>query len=212
MKSALERNKEYSERYIQSIENPKVPEHIKNLIKNNKIISIADLGCGDGALIHALKKEFQKVKVTGIDISPRRINALRSKFPKDKFYCKDVCNTNLKKNSFDFIISSQVIEHVEDDKKLVKEIGRLLKKKGFVVIDSVIKKSFSIYKYRNKGKFVLDPTHEREYKNQKEFLDLFRADFKLIKSWVIPVKRKFLSFEIKIPGYYLVYGIWKKRK
>ena len=78
-------------------------------------------------------------------------------------------------------------------------------------MDSVIKNPFSIYKYRNKGKFVLDPTHEREYGNQKEFLDLFKKDFKLIKSWIIPVKRRFLSFEIKIPGYYLVYGIWKKR-
>ncbi|NMB66792.1 class I SAM-dependent methyltransferase [Candidatus Woesearchaeota archaeon] len=62
-----------------------------------------DLGCGEGSLVYAIKKRFPNLKITGIDISPRRIKSLRNRFPKEKFYIRDVCNTNLKKNSFDVI-------------------------------------------------------------------------------------------------------------
>jgi len=167
------------------------------------------LGCGDGGLIHALYNEFPKVKVSGVDISPRRIRGLSEKFPNYRFYCEDVCNTELKENSFDFVHSSQVIEHVEDDGKMISEMFRLLKNNGFLFVSSVIKRPFAVYKYRNKGKFVLDPTHEREYRNIREFLSLFK-NFKLINYRVYPVKRDLASFEIKIPGYYIIEALWKK--
>ena len=209
MKNALEKNKEYSNQYIQRIEKIEIPGLIKEIIK--KTDKIVDLGCGDGGLIIALKKEFPDKEIIGVDISPRRINTLKNKYPKDKFLCEDVCNTKLKENSFNLVISTQVIEHVEDDKKLVNEMLRLCKKNGYIYVTSVIKKPWAIYKYRNKGKFVLDPTHEKEYKNAKEFLDLFRGYFKLIKYKVYSVRRKFLFFEIKIPGYYIIEGLWQKK-
>ena len=115
-------------------------------------------------------------------------------------------------NNFDFIYSSQVIEHLEDDKKMIKEFSRLLKSKKFFYVSSVIKRPFTIYKYRNNGRFVLDPTHEREYSNEKEFLDLFKEDFKLIKYSLLPVKRSIFGIQVKIPGYWLIEGTWQKRK
>jgi len=211
MKSALEINKEYSEKFIQPIGNPEITGYLKELIEDKNIKNIIDLGCGDGILIYAIKKTYPKIKIVGIDISPRRIENLKNKFPKSKFYCRDVCQTKLKKESFDFVHSSQTIEHVEDDKKMVEEMYRLLKKGGFLLVSSVIKKPFAVYKYRNRHKkFALDPTHEKEYKNRKEFLDLFKERFKLIKYKVDPVRREIFSFNIRIPGYYLIEGIWKK--
>jgi len=207
----LKRNKEYSENFIQPLKNSSIPLYLKEVFKKEKINSLIDLGCGDGILIHALKKEFPKLKIVGVDISPRRVEGLKKAFPKEKFYRRDVCDTELNVK-FDFVHSSQVIEHVPSDRKMIKEIGRLLNKEGILFCSSVIKKPWAIYKYKNNGKFVLDPTPEREYKNKKEFLDLFKENFKLIKSEIIPVKRNFLNFQIKIPGYYLIWGIWKKRK
>jgi 2-polyprenyl-3-methyl-5-hydroxy-6-metoxy-1,4-benzoquinol methylase len=209
-KSVLEKNKEYSEKFIQPRGNGNVPIEIKKIIEENKINNFIDLGCGDGIIIRAIKKNFPKIKITGIDISPRRINNLKEEFPEEEFYCVDVCKTKLNKK-YDFVHSSQVIEHVENDKEMVKEMERLLSEKGVLFVSSVIKTGPMIYKYRNKGKFVLDPTHEREYKNQKEFLDLFKENLKLIKSWIVPVKRKFFYFNIRIPQYFLVYSVWRKR-
>lgn len=209
--SILERNKQYSEKFVQPKDNIDIPKEIKKILKKEKVSSFLDMGCGDGILVCAIKKNFPKIRVCGIDISPRRINSLKTLFPKDNFYCKDVCNINLNKK-FDFIHSSQVIEHVPSDKKMVKEIKKLLKKNGVLYLSSVIKNSFAIYKYRNKGRFVLDPTHEREYKDISSFLKLFEKDFNLIKYWTIPVKRKILGIQIRIPGYSLIYGIFKFKK
>ena len=85
----------------------------------------------------------------------------------------------------------------------------LLKKEGFLYVSSVIKKSWAIYKYRNKGKFVLDPTHEREYRSKEEFLNLFKNKFKLLKLKIYPVKRKKI-ITFTIPGYYIIETLWKK--
>src|SRR4030042_13109 len=201
MKNALEKNKEYSDNYVQKIEGLEIPELIKKIIKDSK--NILDLGCGYGQILQAIKEEYPKKNLTGVEISPVRIDFLNKKIPNCKFLCKDVCDTKLKDKSFDLIISTQVIEHLEDDKELVNEMLRLCKKKGYIYVTSVIKKPWAIYKYRNKGKFVLDPTHEKEYKNSKEFLDLFKDKFKLIHGKVFPVKRKLFSFKLKIPGYYI---------
>jgi 2-polyprenyl-3-methyl-5-hydroxy-6-metoxy-1,4-benzoquinol methylase len=206
----LEKNKEYSENFIQPSADLSLPEYMKDIFNNNNVKNFIDLGCGDGIVISAVKNKYPKIKISGIDISPRRINSLKKRFPRDNFYVKDVCGTKLKQQ-YEFVHSSQVIEHVPFDKEMVKEMSRLLTDNGVLFCSSVIKKPWAIYKYRNNGRFVLGPTHEREYKDKKQFLNLFKKDFKLIKSWQIPVSRDILGFHIIIPGYFLVFGIWKKR-
>jgi ubiquinone/menaquinone biosynthesis C-methylase UbiE len=210
MKTALEKNIKYSDKFVQSLGTPEVSKEIRKIIQKEKVKTMIDMGWGDGIFVHAIKKEFPKIKITGIDISPRRIEGLKAKFPKDKFYVADVCDTKLK-GTFDFIHSSQVIEHVPSDKKMVNEMKRLLKKGGTLFCSSVIKKPWAIYKYRNNGKFVLDPTHEREYKDVKEFLELFRDQFKLISYSAGQTRRRKFGISFKIPGFYEVSGIWRKR-
>ena len=207
MDSALKRNKEYSDRHIQNIGSWEIPSMVRHLVFSSK--NILDLGCGDGGTVSGIIRKYPSKKVTGVDISPRRIDSLKERFPKKRFICGDVCSTKLKDNSFDLIISTQVIEHVEDDKKMVREMHRLLKKGGFLYISSVIKKPWAIYKYRNKGKFVLDPTHEREYSSKEEFLNLFLKKFRLLKVIISQVRRKkIISFNV--PGYYIIDSLWKK--
>jgi ubiquinone/menaquinone biosynthesis C-methylase UbiE len=209
-KSILEKNKEYSEKFIQPMNNLYLSKKIKEIIDKENIQSIVDLGCGDGNFIRSVKKEYPQMRVVGVDISPRRINGLKVKFPEDKFYIRDCCDTKLKE-TFDLVYSSQVIEHVSNDKKMIEEMFRLLKRKGILYCSSVIKKPWAIYKYRNNGRFVLDPTHEREYKNEKDFLKLFKKKFKLISYDINKTKRKKCGIKFRIPEFYEISGIWSKR-
>jgi ubiquinone/menaquinone biosynthesis C-methylase UbiE len=210
MKSVLEKNREYSNKFIQPLKNPKVPFEIRKIIEREKIKSIIDLGCGDGDFIIAIKKEFPRINIVGVDVSDRRIETLRKIFPKNEFYLGDICNLKLKKK-FDMVYSSQVIEHVESDIKMVEKMSELLKKGGILHCSSVIKKTWAVYKYRNNGKFVLDPTHEREYRNSKEFLDLFKENFRLIRYWISKTRRWKFGLVFRIPGFYEIYGLWRKR-
>ncbi len=210
-KKVLEINKEYSENFIQpDVENMTVPSFLKKYLKMSK--NITDLGCGDGGMIHALSKEGRKFKITGVEISPRRVATLKKKFPKYTLYCEDVCKNSIKSNSQDLVYSSQVIEHIEDDNKMLQEIRRIAKKGAIIYLGSVIKKPWAIYKYKNrKGKFCLDPTHEREYTSKEQFRELLeKENLKIIDIWQTPVKRKILGINIKTPGFYLIEAICKK--
>ncbi len=210
MRTALEKNSQYSDEYIQDISCKKIHSDVDNTLVSYKVKSIIDLGCGDGGFIFSIKKYFPEINISGIDISKRRIRGLKKRFSESKFFCCDVCNTGLREK-FDFLYSNQVIEHVENDKLMIKEIGRLLKNGGLVYLSSVMKKPWAIYQYRNNRRFVLDPTHEREYKNSKEFLDLFKKDFRLIKFTKYPVVMPKWGLKVRIPGYYILEGIWQKR-
>ena len=207
--NTLDRNRKYSREYVQDTKIGNIPNLIEKIIEKTE--KIVDLGCGYGNLLRGIRKKYSKKNLAGIDISPKRVRFVKNKIPEGKIFCGDVCKTKLKNNSFDLVISTQVIEHLESDREIANEIFRITKKEGYVYVTSVIKKPWAIYKYRNKGKFVLDPTHEKEYKNEKEFLDLFKKKFKLIKFKVFPVRRKLLLLNIRIPGYYIVEGVWQKK-
>jgi ubiquinone/menaquinone biosynthesis C-methylase UbiE len=140
---------------------------------------IVDLGCGDGRLIFALHKRrlFKDAdEVLGVDVSKTRIERLAKELPFVKCIVSDALNVKgLSRSSFDFVICSQLIEHVTDDEMLMLEIRRLLKDGGLVYLSSVIKKWYGAYFYLSGGSFKLDPSHVREYPSVNEFLHLLEG-------------------------------------
>lgn len=141
---------------------------------------IVDLGCGDGRLIFALNKKgllgnFDQI--IGVDVSESRVRRMTKELPFVKGLVSDALSVKeLSSSSFDFVICSQLIEHVEDDRKLLQEIARLLRKNGLAYISSVIKRAYAMYFYFMNGSFRLDPTHSREYTSVVEFLDLLESE------------------------------------
>lgn len=98
---------------------------ILRLIKKymgEKEIKILDVGAGDKPL-----KKFlpENVKYFSLDIDPKRnpdiVASLEKKLP-------------IKKESYDFIIASEVLEHTIYPRKIMKEIKRITKKDGFIII------------------------------------------------------------------------------
>lgn len=147
-----------------------------DLISAVKQPSIIDLGCSVGRLYYAL---FHKglldrfERIVGVDISSERITRLKNELP---FVEAVVADASKMKSAdlFDYVICSQVIEHVKDDGDLVTTINNLLKNRGIAYVSSVIKHWYVMYYYFNNGSIRLDPTHVREYTSMDEFLSLFR--------------------------------------
>jgi len=188
-----------------------------------KSFFIADLGCGDGTLLYSLSKKgfLEKAEeVVGIDISNTRISRLRDICPFAEGVVGDACCLkNIFDNSFDIVISSQLIEHI-DDKKMLQEIHRILKPEGHLWISTVVKKPYGFWIYWNKG-FKLDPTHIKEYESEEEFLNLLRdSKFEINKYKTEDVKYPiidlFIRFGTKLnlikldPRFYLRHKILEK--
>jgi len=174
--SSKEEFKEYSAKNIHFYDN-----NISNMLtqavcrKFGKGFRILDLGCGDGRLLHILKLQgyLDNADITGVDLSPERIKNLTENLKEATGIVSDACNVKqLEDNSFDIIISSQVIEHIPNDSMHLKEIRRLLKEDGLLYISSVIKRWYGLYIHKNNGTIRLDPTHLREYASKEEFESL----------------------------------------
>lgn len=162
-----------------------VPSLLLQFLDQRSWNTFLDLGCGDGALLGALSSEgiFSGKTVYAVDLSETRIGLVKG-INKD-FICLlgDACDTGVQAGSIDFLISTQVIEHVRDDAKMVKEMHRIVSPNGTVYLSTVFKKWYGWYFYRCNGKWTLDPTHLREYTRELQLLGLFeQAGFEILKS------------------------------
>lgn len=92
-------------------------EHI-NLDKNFSG-TILDFGCAMGNAIMVYKEKFPLAKFMGIDISESAINYCKQKWNSDiQFICGEYNDVP----QVDVIIASHVMEHITDDKKIVKSL------------------------------------------------------------------------------------------
>jgi 2-polyprenyl-3-methyl-5-hydroxy-6-metoxy-1,4-benzoquinol methylase len=116
--------------------------HIESRIRAKRIFSllpkkggkkrILDAGCGPGLHSSILKKKG--FDVYSIDIDKEKVKFLKKSPFKLKVYQGDITNTNFKKGFFDYIVCSDVIEHIKNDKKAIKELSRILKKGGNLIL------------------------------------------------------------------------------
>lgn len=151
-----------------------IPDLLKKYLKLFPGKSLLDLGCGDGALLFALKRNgyFRNRKIYAIDISPKSIALVKKIDARINAFVDNVeVISKIKPNNIDFIISTMVIEHV-DDKKMLAAVFKLLKRGGIAYITTVFKKPYGWYYNRRDGKWVMDVTHLREYTKDSELTKL----------------------------------------
>lgn len=173
--------------------------------------SLADLGAGDGVLLAALQHSghLEKAKsIVAVDLSEDRCDRLRQ-CTDVTVICSDVTDIpKLESTQFDFVISTQVIEHV-DESRFLHEIERLLKDNGKVYIASLVSEYGSDKNYMLKygwrygwrfyknsdGRCLVDPTHLREYESREHFVSVIeKAGFQVVESQLSPLKLSILEF------------------
>jgi len=185
------------------------------------IKTVADVGCGNGIFVAYLKK-FYNIKLYGFDASEYALEqALQNGF--DKIFLSKDFNANplqAEDNYFDFVFNKDVLEHLIDSAFLIKEITRILKPEGLLLLH--IPNDFSLWK---RIKFVFlnnvdthnyfpdaeewNRPHIRffTYQGIKKLLEMH--GFKIVKNY----SSFFAYFPIinKIPGCMLV-GKWLANK
>lgn len=129
---------------------------------------VLDIGCGEGRGMDLLMKNAKTF--TAVDKNPIVLGELRKRYPESTFIEANIPPLDMfEDNSFDTVVSFQVIEHIEDDERYVSEISRVLRPGGKAVITTPnIKMSLT----RN-------PWHVREY-TKEEMISLFEPHFQKV--------------------------------
>lgn len=163
----------------------------KFLISRRKIL---DIGCGAGTISLYLASKGHHV--LGIDISQSAVNAANksAKILRLKNISFERMNFpyELPTDKYDFIICSEVIEHIQDDNLALKKIFSLLKRGGVAFI-STPSKNAPLHKLGLVKKFDEKVGHLRRY-TLEELVEKTRAcGFKILETKKIEgIVRNFL--------------------
>jgi len=141
---------------------PGIYDKVLELIPKDRAGRILDVGAGEGYLCRMLKDIGYRVEACD--------------FQQENFKCPDVpftkANLNsripFEDNSFDCVISVEVIEHIENHFQFVREMVRVAKPGGLVIITTPnilslpSRLHFFLYGYTDCSPFPLDPSR-KEY-------------------------------------------------
>jgi len=114
--------------------------HLLNLVSTysaDASFRLLDVGCGDGRVAHEMAQRFPNAQVVGIDAHPRSIELARSLPPLPNLvFAAEKIEDMAVSESFDFVICSEVYEHVSDPAALLHTIRGLLRPGGFLSLST----------------------------------------------------------------------------
>lgn len=117
-----------------------VKKEIKRLYNRNENIRIFDAGMGFGQYTYFLSRFFPNSNILAVDIKEDQVNECKDFFQKNGFAnvtvkLEDLLKINYQEQ-FDFIISVDVMEHIEDDITVFRNFSTALKKGGKLLINT----------------------------------------------------------------------------
>jgi len=97
--------------------------------------SILEIGSANGYMLESLGRHFPDALVAGSEYSLAPLENLADRIPDTPLLQFDLTRSPLPDNSFDAIVSLNVLEHIEDDILALSNIYRMLRPGGVAVIE-----------------------------------------------------------------------------
>lgn len=131
-----------------------------SLIKPLNPKTVLDAGCGEGFTLNKLMLNKIGQNIEGVEYSKEAIDLGNKLFPKAKIKQGSIYELPYKDRSFDLVVCTEVLEHLENPAKALKEIVRVSKKN---LIISVPNEPFfmlgNFIRGKNLSKLGNDPGH-----------------------------------------------------
>lgn len=143
--------------------------HFANLYIEGRIL---DLACGSGYGTHIMAKRCKRklTEVVGIDNNREALDYANYRYyhPKSSFIQANVASPDLpaRLKKFDWIVSFETLEHIEDEKQFLMNIYDMLNPGGSLILSTPFG--------RGRGKPCGNPFHVHQL-TEAEFKELFIA-------------------------------------
>jgi len=103
-----------------------------HLLQPKRYDSILDVGCGDGYQLSYIVRRTHRI--TGIDISLKKLKVAREKVKGVDYICASSENLPFKREIFSKVMCLELLEHLPNPNKTLKEIQRVLKNVGTLIV------------------------------------------------------------------------------
>lgn len=117
---------------------------LKNILKSEikDGLTILDVGSYDGSIAYNLKKLLPDLKIIVVDIDKSGLKLAKERGLNTLY--ASALELPIEDNQIDFVLCLDLIEHVKEDDKLIKEISRVLKRNGKVILTTPMEMGVSI--------------------------------------------------------------------
>lgn len=94
---------------------------------------VLDCGCGMGFYLMAMSR-LRRLDLVGLDLNAGRLRWAQREGVPAALVCGDICRLPFADASFDKVLLSEVLEHLADDRRALRELYRILKPGGILAI------------------------------------------------------------------------------
>ena len=140
-----------------------VPERLEKIVASAKIVKknvILDVGSGTGILI-PLIHQYQPERIHACDLSEAMLKRLKEQYPYAQTVEADIRDLSLPDQSIDVTFVNACYSNIADKQGFCKNIDRMMKTGGRLVISHPMGKSF-IDLLRDKSPFPLDDFPDKQ--------------------------------------------------
>lgn len=152
-----------------------------SLVRATKAERVLDVGCGEGYLLSFLDRQISDWHLEGFDINEELVKKAKDKLPAINLSVQDIYNCKFLDKSFDLVMNTEVLEHLEYPERALIEIKRLTKR--WVILSIPNDPLFSLSNFLT-GKDIITLGRSQGHINrwrEKDFLDLIKRHFLIIK-------------------------------
>lgn len=143
---------------------------------------LLDLGCSDGTTTYNISRVSPKLKVTGLDLYKEAIDFAKTKYENINFIFADAHKLPFKSGTFNYVTAIEILEHLQNPDEALKEIKRVLKPNGTLIIgqdtDSLLFKTIWWFWGKTKGS-VWQNSHISSIAPDKLIKKIKKAGFKI---------------------------------
>jgi SAM-dependent methyltransferase len=142
---------------------------------------VLDIGCGGGFMANAFAR--LGAQASGLDIGDGAIAYARQHFPRVTFYREPLAEFRRRGLEFDFVFSSELLEHLPGPEEFLKTLAAVTRPGGHAYVSAPDAGHAAVPRDLAAWSDVIPPEHLQFFNRANAELAFARHGFRLVKAW-----------------------------
>ncbi len=112
-------------------------KQLNDFFASKSVTKVLDVGTGPGYFIHTLLNIFPEAEITGVDPDEKSLQEAAMAFPRAEFKIMKGEKIDFQDSTFDLASISMALHHLSDIQKTLKEMQRVVKPGGWIIVNEL---------------------------------------------------------------------------